>query len=366
MSNFFETKIQRIWEGLASPVIDGHRGPSSSSATPFRASPPPLATFAPASEEEVIKTIKSMSTATCQLDPMPTTLVKKHLSMLAPTITTIVNASLSNSSMPASLKTALVKPRLKKGGLDPDDPKSYRPISNLPFVSKVIERIVSSRLTSHMMQHDLHEVHQSAYKAGHSTESALLKVTDDILQALDKKKGVLMVLLDLSAAFDTVAHEKLLEVLSQRIGLSGSALEWFRSYLDHRTQTVVVGETSASPTVLTRGVPQGSVLGPVLFTVYTLALGDIVRKHRMESHFYADDTQLYATFDSADDVPVVLEKMEKCVVDVKAWMAENCLQLNDAKTELICFTSKHSHITPDSVAMKIGDTEISSSRCVRI
>ena len=245
------------------------------------------------------------------------------------------------------------------------DPKNYRPISNLPFLSKIIERIVSFRIIAHMTQHQLHERCQSAYKAGHSTETALVKVKEDILQALDKKDGVLMVLLDLSSAFDTVCHSKLLKILNERIGLCEVTLDWFRSYLTGRRQAVLVGSHSSPSTVLTRGVPQGSVLGPVLFTIYTLGLGDIIRRHGMEGHFYADDTQLYAVFSSDEEPSAVVSRMESCVSSIKTWMATNCLQLNDAKTDVICFSSRRSSITADNFDITVGDATIAPTPSVR-
>ena len=126
-----------------------------------------------------------------------------------------------------------------------------------------------------MSSNQFFEPHRSAYISSHSTETALLKVQDDILQAMDQKQGVLMVLLDLTAAFDTVSHEKLLTILKQRIGLCGAALQWLNSYLTGRSQFIRVKDSSSPAVTLTCGVPQGSVLGPLLFSVHTIPLGEI-------------------------------------------------------------------------------------------
>ena len=216
----------------------------------------------------------------------------------------------------------------------------------------------------HMTENGLHEVLLSAYKTAHSTETALLRVKTDLLRALDQKEGVIMVLLDLSAAFDTVSHSSLLEVLNTRIGISGMALNWFSSYLTGRRQAVIVGEESASHTALTRGVPQGSVMGPLLFTIYTLALGDIVRQHDIDAHFYADDTQLYATFSSNNSTNVIA-KMEGCVSEIRTWMATHSLQLNDTKTEVICFASSRSHLRDTEYVVTVGNAQIQTSPSVR-
>ena len=337
MSVFFQEKIQKIWGELQ--TADRKDKMPASYATPTG---PPLRHFEQATEEEVGRIVKSMSNATCTLDPIPTSFVKQHLPILLPTITGIVNSSISTGVVPSNLKTAMVVPRIKKTDLDADDAKNYRPISNLPFISKVIERVVSARIASHM---ETHQLHQSAYKPGHSTETALLKVKNDILLSMESKCGALMVLLDLSAAFDTVCHDRLLQVLNERIGLQGTALLWFRSYLEQRTQSVSMGGSSAPAAALTQGVPQGSVLGPVLFSIYTLALGDTVR-HGIDAHFYADDSQLYASFDIGSNPSDIIGRMETCIEDIRVWMNDNFLHLNPAKTEVICFASRRAALDP--------------------
>ena len=224
LSDFFKEKIEKIWKNL-----ENTQSTLSSNITLQQTSSPQLSTFRPVSEAEICKIIKKMKTATCELDPIPTAFVKEHLQILSPIITHIVNSSILNGVMPSCLKTAIVIPRLKKNGLDCDDLKNFRPISNLPFLSKVIEKVVASQLIDHMDRHHLHNEHQSAYRVAHSTETALLKVREDVLAAMSNKKGMLMVLLDLSAAFDTVNHVKLLDTLQKRIGLNDVALSWFKS-----------------------------------------------------------------------------------------------------------------------------------------
>lgn len=148
---------------------------------------------------------------------------------LAPTITNIINGCLTSRIFTSSFKSALVQPLIKKPTLDPDILLcNYRPVSNLPFISKVLERVVAAQLTSHMRAHGLYEMHQSAYHCYHSTETALVKVQNHLLRTLDEGGGVFLVLLDLSAAFDTLECDIILE---ESIGLSGTALQWMRSYL---------------------------------------------------------------------------------------------------------------------------------------
>ena len=254
----------------------------------------------PASCEEIAGLMKGSPGKSCLLDPIPTWLTKKCIEVLTPVITSIVNMSLSSAVMPADFKEAILLPLLKKICLDPEIFNNFRPISNLMYISKLIERVVASRLHFHLIINDLYEEYQSSYRKLHSTKTALVSVHDDILRAIDDNKCILLIMLDLSAAFDTVDHEILLRRLSCMLGISGSALQWFRSYLTDRKQKVVVNDVFSKSTSLTCGVPQGSVLGPILFTIYMLPLGEIIRSHGVQFHMYANDCQLYITCDSPD------------------------------------------------------------------
>jgi hypothetical protein len=160
--------------------------------------------------------------------------------------------------VPTSFKGAIVRPLLKKPGLDKDILKNYRPVSNLPFISKVLEKLVESRLENHLASNYLHDRVQSAYRAGHSTETALLRVHHDITCALDKNRCAVLVMLDLSVAFD---HTILRKRLEYSFGISGGALQWLLSYLQDRTQRIAIGSVLSDEFHLQCGVPQGSVLG---------------------------------------------------------------------------------------------------------
>ena len=171
----------------------------------------------------------------------------------------------------------MVTPLLKKRTLDEDVLNNYRPVSNLAFISKVTEKVVASRLNHHLMVNNLQEPFQSAYRMNHSTETAMLRVQNDIIRAPGDSKVVLFVLMDLSVAFDTVNHERLLSTL-HAIGITGKALAWFTSYLHNRSQTITVSGKQSRYQQLDCGVPQGLVLGPILFNVYTATLGLFLRQ----------------------------------------------------------------------------------------
>ena len=197
----------------------------------------------------------------------------------------------------------------------------------------------------------------------HSTETTLLRVQNDLLQAVDNEWGAILVLLDLSAAFDTIDYQKLLNLLNQYFGIRGVAFKWFESYLKDRTQTVQIGSCTSTPVTLKYGVPQGSVLGPILFTMYTTPLGNIIRKNGLNFHLYANDNQLYISFQPGVSVSkaTAISCLEACIKDIKIWMTNNLLKLNDDKIGLIVITT-HSNTTQNqNIGINIGDSLITPS-----
>ena len=192
-------------------------------------------------------------------------------------------------------------------------------ISNLKYISKMIEKVILYQLTNYLRDNDVEESLQSAYKTFHSTETALVKVHNDIVSAIDDQSYVILILLDLSAAFNTVDHKILRQRLSCCFGINGKALCWFKSYHENRKQVVNVKGAISCSKDLWCGVPQGSMLGPILYVLYTSLLGDNVRSHGLSCHFYADDTQLYYSFKLHDQVASV-QVIESCLNDIDAWM----------------------------------------------
>ena len=336
-ANFFCTKVTNIRSTLLSETSMNF---DYDKTYPIQAE---LSTFTPVTSENLGKLIDKMSSKSCQLDPIPASVFKKCGHLLLPVITDIVNLSLHHALVPPSLKMALLLPSMKKPSLDHEEFSSFRPISNLKFLSKAVEKVVASQVDTYIRDNNLYEVYQSAYKKYHSTETASVKVQNDILLALDNRSSVILLLLDLSAAFDTVDHQILLSRLEKRFGFKGKVLEWFSSYLSDRTQFVKVEGQTSNCYDLKYGVPQGSVLGPMLFVLYTSSLADIIRQHGIDFHLYADDTQLYIVFKSSVDgqLDLAKSKIEACVPDIDEWMTSNMLKMNRDKTELLVLSARH-------------------------
>ena len=302
-----------------------------------------LSHFKQVTSSDVLKLISASVIKSCPLDPVPASVFKQCSSVLVPVITVIINKSICSGVVPDCFKTALLKPLLKKAHLDSEVYANFRPISNLIYVSKLTEKVVAKQLIEHVSSNGLDEVFQSAYKNFHSTETALGKVYNDILVDIDKNRTIILLLLDLSAAFDTVDLEILLYRLASRFGISDVALSWFRSYLSNRSQFVNERGAQSEAHSLPCGVSQGSVLGPVPYLLYTSPLGDIVRRYNMGFHFYADDTQLYLSFNTLneEDRVCTVAQVDSCVRDIDHWMASSRLKLNNDKTELLVISSKY-------------------------
>ena len=257
--------------------------------------------------------------------------------------------------MPTCFKKAIISPLIKKQNLDVNELKNYRPVSNLSFISKIIEKAVSLQMNEHLLSFSLFESNQSAYRKFHNTETALVKIMNDLLLSADDKKISVIALLDLSAAFETIDHEILIQRLKNDFGFNGNVLSWFESYLHDRTQCVKINDLFSEDVTLPYGVPQGSVLGPLLYTLYTAPLGKIIRKYDLNYHFYADDTQLYLSIEPAN-VNDLIFSLEQCIEDVKTWMHVNKLKLNDDKTEAVLINPKKYNIENDHIL--IGEEKV--------
>ena len=251
--------------------------------------------FAPVTENEVLKIIRSSPKKTCQLDPILAQVTIDYVHDLLRVITHIINRSLAFGHVPDSIKTALVTWLIKKPSLDREVLQNYRPVSNLTFMPNVLERVVCARLREYRAANCLLEPCQFAYRAHYSTETALLRVQNDLVVAVQGSCAAFLVLLDLSADFDTTDRSILLARLQSWFGIGRVALDWLASYLNDRVQRVNIKGVLSTQTELLLGVPQGSMLGPRLFSLYTAPISEIADRPGVSIHFYADDTYLYRT-----------------------------------------------------------------------
>ena len=325
-----------------------------------------FACFAPVFDEEVRDIIMSASKATCQLDPIPTRLVKNCAYELAPVIARMINTSLDSGCVPENWKLALIVPLLKKLGLELVF-NSFRPVSNLPFVSKVAEKAVISQLLGHCNENAPLPTNQSSYRQYHSTETALLKVHNDILMNMDNQQVTLLVLLDLSAAFDTIDHSIMSHILENDFGVTDKALCWLKSFLTDRKQRVIIDNQQSRDFDLSSGVPQGSCLGPILFIMYASRLFHVIKKHLPDVQGYADDTQLYMSFRPGSSAcqDEAVRAMEVCIADIRGWMASHQLMLNDSKTKFVIIGSRQQLTKVNIDGIQVGATEIKPVKSVR-
>ena len=334
-ADFFKSKIDNLKRTVASlakmsspPTFDD----PSFNGTPLDV----LATLDPSTVLKIITQMKPKSSA---VDYIPTSLIKSCSTVFSELICNLANLSFAEGIFPNSFKLADVTPRLKKIGLDTAVPANYRPISNLNNISKILERLFLSVLQPHILSCPAFNQLQSAYRPRHSTETALLHTLDHIYSSADRSMPTALVSLDLSAAFDTIDHSILISRLHSSFGISGPALAWLSSYLFNRSQVVKIGNSSSTTSLLTTGVPQGSVLGPVLFTAYVSPIGHIASAHNLLHQQYADDTQLFVSLSSASASDIT--KLEQGLQHLNNWLCYNGLCLNPDKSEVIIFgTSK--------------------------
>ncbi|KAJ4435031.1 hypothetical protein ANN_23604 [Periplaneta americana] len=271
---------------------------------------------------DVMKAIRRIKTKAQGPDNISIILIQKIQEIVIPTIAHIFNSSLITSTFPKIWKQAFVLP-LPKVKV-PTDPNDYRPISILPAISKALERIVHRQITNYMNEHKLFDEYQSGFRAGHNTSTALLKVTEDIREAIDSNKVTILTLLDLSKAFNSVNFDLLTHKL-RNMYLSETAVSWFESYLRERQQCVVSGNRRSSWLDITSGIPQGSVLGPLLFTIYVNDITSLVR--HCNYHLYADDLQCYIS-SRLDRVNDAIDKLNEDIDSIVTWTKKLRLKIN--------------------------------------
>ena len=355
LKTYFKTKVDNIYAEIdaeQSTTTDG-RDDLLDEQTSCH-----FSSFEPMSDEEILAVIMNMPNKQCSLDVVTMKLFKSCAHELIPIVSYIINQSLLTGTFPESLKKACVRPTLKKIDLDSDVLGNYRPISNLTFLSKLLEKCVYRQLLKYIEENKLFAKHQSGYRRNFSCETAITKIHNDIMMIIDKRSNVLLLMLDLSAAFDTINHKKLLKKLECLYGIKGSVLQWIESYLSNRCFLVQVRNCSSSSCDLHIGVPQGSILGPLLFILYTKDLESIVNEYNLQVHMYADDTQIYFSLDQPVDANATVMRLRSCFDSIKKWMAANFLKLNENKTEVLEIGLKentYSDISLGNCSLKVSE-----------
>jgi hypothetical protein len=329
-SNYFTGKIQSIKNSIAT-LLAGQPGDPLEADLPHVG--PRLRVLQPVDADEIFKLLSALPGKSSPMDAFPTSLLKSCADIFTPIIVRLCNLSFASGRFPAAHRSASVTPLLKKQGLDPDDPANYRPISNLNSLSKILERVFLARLLPQVNKSSNFNIFQSAYRKFHSTETALLKILDDVYCNAGQLQSTLLIGLDLSAAFDTIDKSTLIARLRRSFGVEGPALDWINSYLANRSQHVRVGSSRSPPSVCEHGVPQGSVLGPILFSLYVAPVANVISAFNVSHHQYADDTQLYIALDHDD--PGDTRNLSPCTAAVCRWFLLNGLCLNPNKSEAI-------------------------------
>ena len=323
----------------------------------------PFSSFMEMDTEQVLCVIRKVNKTNCANDPFNMRKIRFEAisTPIANIFTDIVNSSFSTGVFPVSENYATVKPLLKSGK-DKDELSSYRPLYNTSFLSKVLETACLLQLNDHLSKIPSLQRLQSAYRRNHSVETAVMKVYNDLILNKSQGKDTILVLLDLSAAFDTVDHDILLNDLFV-LGIDGTVLEWFKSYLRDRKFKVCISDTLSNECEMKTGVPQGSILGPILFLIYTIELHYVLESLGISYHCYADDTQIYFSFETINEAE---HKLGEIFHAVDKWMSSRRLKLNSDKTECILISTNSGirrNLDVDSIML--GTTSVGLSKSVR-
>lgn len=326
-----------------------------------------LKTFLPVTVSETKTVINSLQKPS-PVDLIPLRILKASSSVFAVLICRLANLTFETGVFPSQFKIAEVKPLLKKPDLDPTDHASYRPISNLNSIGKILEKLVHARISAHLLNSPNFSALQSGYRPFHSTETANLKILNDLIFNSSKGSPSMLISLDLSSAFDCVIHTKLLDRLHDDFGIDGICLKWLKSYLHNRSQYVSL-MNARSPTILLQtGVPQGSVLAPLLFSSYVSPISRLASQHNLSCHSYADDTTIYFPLGCNTDIETKLNALNICTTDLKNWLMFQGLMLNPNKTDaIVTGTKQQVHRTDTQTSsIKIADVDIEPSDSLKL
>lgn len=302
-------------------------------------------------QSEIVKITNELKISTSKgHDDFLPKVINDTISELAAPLSAIFNLSFTTGIFPDQLKVARVVPIYKSD--DKTSVNNYRPISVLPFFSKILERIMYNRMLCFLNKGDTLVKNQYGFREKHSTSMALLKLVDQITEELNNKQFSIGIFIDLSKAFDTIDHSILIRKL-QHYGIRGIALNWFKSYLQNRQQYVSIGDNNSYLQFVSCGVPQGSILGPLLFIVY---INDIANVSKIANLImFADDTNLFYSHDKLD---VLCNDINYDLLKISLWFKLNKLSLNVKKTNFMIFRPKNKKLPNDEINIKIDDISV--------
>lgn len=344
---------------LADEILSTHVNTTKSSSPPKQGKIKnnEFSNFTPCTPNEIIKIINDLDTNTSSgIDKINTKSIKCIQNLISEKLALCFNKLMADGDFPESLKIAKVTPVYKSG--NKSDPGNYRPISVLPVISKILEKILYCRLVKYLDSFNFLSERQYGFKAKSNTTAATLDLTTKIKSNIDKKNIVLGIFIDLKKAFDTVSHKLLLQKL-EHIGIKGSALKILTSYLTNRSQVVKIGDFQSDALPITCGVPQGSILGPLLFLIYI----NSIAKLKLHGHvtLYADDTCLFYFGANIHELIRLAQEDLNILFD---WFQKNLLTVNINKTCYIIFKAKNKHV-PSHEHLTINNTPLEEKQCER-
>ena len=349
-NKFYVDKVKKIRGSIPEAAQN------SSYSRPFKGTR--MNEFRVLTEDDVGKIIKSKGIKTSMEDPIPSQLMHASMDIVLPVITKLINKSLQEGSM-EGIKESVLDPLIKKSGLDTEEKKNYRPVNNLLFLSKLVERCVDQQLDGHMTENCLHEGSQFAYKEHYNTETMMLGITDEVLRGFDENQATVIIFIDLSAAFDTIDVDKLLEIMYEEIGVGGTVLKWFRSFLEGRTQRVKIDNVYSESIEVPCGAPQGSVLGPKCFNINVRSQPLVFKKCMFNTSSFADDSNGRKQFALTFQFSVINQEVVKCMNEIVKWSDAFFMKINPEKTEiaLLCPSSLNHEVIIQGV--------IYENQCIR-
>lgn len=310
-------------------------------------------TFKPETDDSINKVIniirKDVATGA---DEIGAKLIKDAKNVLTPVLVEIINLGYQLAVFPDCMKKATIKPLHKKD--DPDKISNYRPISILPTLSKVFEKAATDQLVEYLEKNNLLSKHQHAYRRGHSTQTCLAEVINYLYKLIDQKKYAAIVSLDLSKAFDSISHSLMLNKLAKQ-NLSTLTLHWIKSYLSNRKQRTKFQKYLSEEEPVAAGVPQGSIIGPLLFLCFTNDISEVFRE-KCKIVAYADDTQLLV---DATSLNQLVKNIENIITVAQKWYTKNSMKNNIGKTEVLIINSRKENLINTSIKIKAEEESIS-------